>query len=63
MVQTMLDFIRSDAGWTPTMRLRFQRTSSQCLLHQLWLHVSGREEWRQVETVDLRQGGEGGDGG
>jgi len=54
----MLDFIQSDKGWTPTARLRFHRTSSATLLHQLWLHVSGREEWRLVPVVDLREGGE-----
>jgi len=58
MEQTMLDFIQSDKGWTPTARLRFHRTSSATLLHQLWLHVSGREEWRLVPVVDLREGGE-----
>jgi hypothetical protein len=59
MSQTTLDFLRADKGWEPTMRLRFERTSSACLLHQLWVHVSGKQEWRLVETVDTRQGEQG----
>jgi hypothetical protein len=43
------------SAWQPTMQLcfisRVNGPASSTTLHQLWRHMSGKEEWRQVPLM------------
>jgi hypothetical protein len=49
-MDTVTDFLASDDGWTPSVRLMFRRVAGKLMLHQLWFNRAGRGEWRPVDS-------------